>query len=636
MFALALLLCALLAVAPGAWAAFRLTDAGTHFSTRIALAIVLSPLVAGVAIWILTAAGLPFFYAALVLTLISAPGLWFVWRDRPRKAPQRDWLISAACFALVAGALIALWIAIPGLRQYSWHNMMQIEAVYQAARLPMAPEEMGLAGIGLNYAWFGHIQVAAIGVLGDVSPLLIHPILNIITLLAFFLLALDAVRLLVGQDRVAIAAPLAMAALLSTNLAGVLLGYTGWLDGAGDIRLSTPIHKFMHFDLMSNGVALLMAAIVLALDGLASRTWGKRLLLLSCLAAVGLIYPLLFPAAFAVAGAAIAARPLCAWWQGQGLRLTRYDLIDITLLALPLAVWALYLRALSGGVAEVSSELVAPWQVRQRLFSGFLKGIGVWLPLLLMAAWRVWQTRDPQRLALLGAGAAMGVLYLVSILPAHVEYKFLVAALLCLLPLAVEQAIVWLDRLGKAASPTAIAIFVLIAAAIAPHIVSRHVPWRLVAEADPIGELGFALTPTEPELAWMDAVRTRTPANTMLVHPLVLAPVEPFTQRAAYLAHDDDIERPGYTMLARSILEYVKGYPEDLVARRARTLAGIYAAAPGRTAFAEIDAEFRGFRRPVALYLPRDNGYLDWLQARNDGRIIYEDDAAVVWLLGAP
>lgn len=631
MYLLALLLSAFLATAPGAYLAFTLAGGQTPFATRISLAIVLSPFVVGVQILLLAALGLSFPLAAGITLILNLPGLYFIWRARPRPFFSSDWITPSLCALGLAAILVGFWIYAPGFRIYSWHNMMQAEAIYQVAQLPRLPEEVGLAGVGLNYAWFGHVQIAAIGRLADVSPFLVFPILNVASLVALFFLALEAVRRLAPDMSLNAGALLTAAALLSPNLAGIVLDYFGILGGAGDLRASTPVHKFMHFDLMSTGVALLMATIVLALSNIDARSFRIHALSLCCLAALGLIYPLLFPAAFIVTSTAIVTRIGAEWWNGRGLSIAKFDWIAAAAMALPLAVWAFYLRLLGDGVASVSAELAQPWQMRTRLIDGALRGMALWAPLLAVAVWRVWKMRDAKRLTLLLAGAASGAMYLLFTLPGHVQYKFLVAAELCLLPLVLEQAFAWLSRLGRAALAGAVAIAAAITALVIPHLAQSHIPWRLLAQAEPLNEAHFTVSASTERFAWTNAVRERTPRDTIVVHPAFLAPVDVFTQRVSLVAQDPpDAERPGYTMLARGILEDIKGYPREMVDQRVTILEALYASNVDYTA---AHANLVSFRRPLAIYLPLGSGYLAWLQARNEGEALYADSEAVVWII---
>jgi len=162
---------------------------------------------------------------------------------------------------------------------------------------------------------------------------------------------LDAVRRFVS-DRPVLTAALTLAALLSPNLVGVVLHYLGALGGASDIRLSTPLHKFLHFDLMTNGLALFAGVMVLAMMAVDRRSTGIRAIQLSCMAALALIYPLLLPAALMVASAALIAPVVTEWQRGNGLRIYPTLLLDAAVLIIPILVGALYLRLLGDGTAS--------------------------------------------------------------------------------------------------------------------------------------------------------------------------------------------------------------------------------------------------------------------------------------------
>jgi len=215
-------------------------------------------------------------------------------------------------------------------------------------------------------------------------------------------------------------------------------------------------------------------------------------------------------------------------------------------------------------------------------------------------------------------------------LPVHVEYKFMAAALLCVMPLAAEQAVIWLERLGRSATAAAAVATALILLAVAPHVALRHVPWETLQHAEPLSEQHFSVAATSPRLRWTDAIREQTSPETIVVHPPIAAPVEVLTQRANYAAlGNGDSQRPGYTMLEREMLEGVKGYPHALVEHRAAVLAALYGDGPAEA----LDAEFALQHRPVALYLPRSSTYLQALETAHRGRAIFSDADAVVWLI---
>jgi hypothetical protein len=314
------LLSATLVVAPGTWVAFTLLDRRVEYPARLAIAIALSPFVLAAEVVLLTLAGLDFSAAAKValLNVLALPLL--AGRAEP-PTPRLLTPVAIGCIALFAGVLILAWMAIPNYRTYSWHNMMQAAVVYEVVHLPKWPEELDLAGFGLNYGWFGHVQIAVIGLLADLSPMVVYCFVNLCMLFAFFVLLLAAlVRLRPGDvDAAALAVTLAV---LTTNLAGVLYSYvaTSWGEG----RVSTLIVKFMSFDLMNVGEALFagMVFLIVAMkdDEGSMRAWGVLVL---CAIAIGFCYPLMFPPALVLAGIALLSQQVPVWLASRSLRLSR-------------------------------------------------------------------------------------------------------------------------------------------------------------------------------------------------------------------------------------------------------------------------------------------------------------------------
>ena len=639
MMLLATLFSLVLAVAPGAWIAFTLLDRSVAFSIRFATAIALSPFVVGAQILALTALGLSFEIAAAATVLNAAA--FVLMRPEGPIAPfvrsqllDKRFIAPVGCFLVMAAGLVALWTFAPNFRVYSWHHMMQAEAVYQVAQLPALPEEMGLAGVRMHYPWFGHIQIAGVARLADISPFLAFPVFNLAALLALFMLMLDAV-LLMKPARLATAAFAATAVLLSTNLAGVLASYIMSFYSM-DLRLSTPVHKFLHFDLMTTGLALFMAVLALALIGISQFRWRRWIALLLCLAALAFIYPLLLPSALVVAGAALAVPHALGWLNGGRLWPTLEATLAGIALALPLAALAVNLALLSNVDTATPVALAGPAAIKQSLGAGLFAAIA-WVPFLIPALFALWRTREPKRLTLVFAAAVSAALFVGTSMPATVNYKFLVAALLCLLPIVAEQLITWLERRPKLEVPIAAAAAAAVCLAIGPHIAREHVPWGLLNTAAPIAEQGFVIAPAEAErFAWMTAIRDRAPRNSIILHPLQSTPVEVFAQRPSYVLPDDDAApRPGYTMTAQTILEEVKGYPHDLVTPRENTLATAYSNDPDAN-YNDVTVALLTLGRPVAVYLPLGAAYLEWLETNGPGAALYADDDAVVWLITVP
>ena len=267
-----------LIVAPGAWIAFTLLDGRTPYVVRLSLAVALAPVCLGLQILLATKLGLSFNQASLA-SLLNIAALWLM---RPRASAAYGhppvWPILAVS-AIFGAGLGLMWLLAPEFRQYSWHNMMQLAIVYGITDFPKPLEEFDLAGFGVNYAYIGHIQIAAIGLIGDFSPLKIFPLINLATLFATVTLLCHAVdRLRPGQ--MASSAAATAVAMLSTNLAGVvyylyLHGMTNssqYFPTAVDIRVVTLVQKYMHFDVMTVGQALFAGAIWLVIVWLQSRS----------------------------------------------------------------------------------------------------------------------------------------------------------------------------------------------------------------------------------------------------------------------------------------------------------------------------------------------------------------------------
>jgi hypothetical protein len=626
-FAVAVLLSVLLAVAPGAWFAFVLLDRSVGYTARLALAVALSPFVLGLQIIVLTRLGLDFHGASLA-ALLNAFALPLLWSKRPALLPPAPVLAPAVCFLAMAGGMIALWILFPDFRIYSWHNMMQGEAVYQAALLPRAPEDMGLAGVPLGYNWFGHIQVAVIGRLADASPFVVFPILNVLAFFAMFALLLSAVNAL-RPGHANAAAFTVTTALLTTNLAGVVLTYVVGPTGISDIRVVTLVQKFFHFDLMTNGEALFAGMIFLGIAVTQGFTWPAWLLLWLCAVAISFTYALLFPSALVLAGCMLAAPVALHLWAHGELRTARHTwLAGVTLIAAVLLFFVqMKLLSLGGGnrihPASLGSATAA--------IVLWIKTYILWLPFLAAAAWRIWRRPEPYRAGLFASAAALAALGVAARMPVATQYKFLVASLFCSLPLVAEQALIWLEKLKSAATPIAAAVAAVAFGIMAPYCVRELVPWRHLPNAIAIDDRHFDITTADSAaLRWTRAIRDLTPPETVMVTPPVLAPVTLLSRRAELIARDPpDVPRPGYSMSSDVILGDVKAYPRRILDERDGIARAIYGEGESVEAKA-VTEKLRALGRPVAVYFPGDGAYLAWLRESAVGREIYRGPDGVV------
>lgn len=629
-----------LIVAPGAWIAFTLLDARTPYVVRLALAVALAPVCLGLQIILATQLGLSFSQASLA-SLLNIAAFWLM---RPRETLTEYghpsvWPIVAVS-AVFATGLGLMWLLAPEFRIYSWHNMMQLAIVYGITDFPKPLEEFDLAGFHVNYAYIGHIQIAAIGTIGDFSPLKIFPIVNLATLFATVTLLCHTVdRLRPGH--MASSAVATAVAMLSTNLAGVI--YYLYLHGmtnssqyfptAVDIRVVTLVQKYMHFDLMTVGQALFAGAIFLAVVWLQSPSRRAGAGLIVCLAAIALVYPLLFPSGLLLAGAAWVAPHVLSLVSGKRLRFTANDIWAVLGLAAAAAVFVAHLALLSSPGGESVARRASVAEIIFAVKTDFVSLI-VWAPLMALAVFSVWRRRDAVGFCLLSSAAASIGLSLVIHLPFASQYKFLVAGMFLMLPLIAVCGLTLLAGLGRAAAPAGVVIALGVALIMAPFMARHLVPWDMLRLAAPTEEQGFDILPApQANAAWMAIVRVRTPRDAILLHPPSRDPLSIWTRRASYLAQDvGNASRIGYTMPTIFILTAVKSLPGPAIKARATVMRAIYDGDP-QADFAALFDQLAALGRPIAIYGRSDLPFLGWLRAAAKGHAIFTDAAGTVWLI---
>ena len=190
-----------LAVLPGAWLGFTVPDRRVPWQVKLAFSVALSPAVLAVEIVLFSLGGQPFSLAVYIVGLLNLFALGVIAFDvrrvgtpAPDAGSPADLLAALGCFALLVFILLATWLGIPNYRVYTWHNMMQIDACYQIVELPAIPQDWDLAGVRLNYGWFGLVQLTSISWLMDCPPTLVFPWLNALQLLALVVLMYETAR----------------------------------------------------------------------------------------------------------------------------------------------------------------------------------------------------------------------------------------------------------------------------------------------------------------------------------------------------------------------------------------------------------------------------------------------------------
>ena len=147
-----------------------------------------------------------------------------------------------------------MWVFVPNLRVYGWHNMMQLDAINQIYDLPKLPEESGLAGFRLNYGWLGFAQIAILSSLLDRPPTVIFTGINLVQISCMFAFLVATVRRF-SSVSLWISSLTTAFALLTTTLIAIPWAYEAGGRLPGESRIAPVIHKFLYLDAMNYGIA---------------------------------------------------------------------------------------------------------------------------------------------------------------------------------------------------------------------------------------------------------------------------------------------------------------------------------------------------------------------------------------------
>lgn len=626
---------------PGAWIAFGLRLPGFPFGARLLTAIALAPIVVPVQLYALRLTGVPFEGATVLLAVGNLLALFLVARRGGWRRPNRRTAADLLLLALVCAAALAPQLADPQARAYTGHAWMYADTSYFSANGDLDLEEAELAGIRLAYPWAGLVFQGVVAHLAGSPPVVVYVWVNLLWLFVAGCLAAAIVSGL-GGGRLARAAGV-VALFFGVNFFGYALlqairaARGGEVDirylfaQFGDGRFTPWLAKFLFLQQEPFGFALFLALVFVV-----AREWPQGLagspaaLAGVLLAALGIVYPILFPAGCAVA----AAGMLGALLDGPGGRRGAVFLGAASIVAAAAAV--AHLVYLSRDRVDRMAELSDGWWMSAKVISApivlapLLAGLAIALP-------HAWRSRRRATVVLLGGLVGSVVLYVVLALGEwRNEYKFVFTAAICAAPFA---GLAFGRLAARGFAPALLAVVTAILALPLAHKFSRG--WPLEGLGGPpidAGRFDLRLARGERFAALTDAIRERTPPEAIVVlgdDPGIHFPT--LTRRKLYAPPPQDKPHPGVGEKGEDILKMVKGYDTRVLDERRGIVAALFDGeddAARARAFSRILA----LGRPVAVVVaePRHPAVARWLAGSAGARRVYADADGSVWLVGPP
>ncbi len=632
------------AILPGTWLVYTLPLAPLRRSARLALAIALSPAVLALEVLLLKAFQIPFATIPTVLLFANLPALFFLirgWRSAAQPVERPTviaWLGGGALLALLGTYLALPWRLVPSLRTFAWHALWHTDIAYALTRNSLLPEEPELAGMRLSYTWTGHFFWSVTGWLTNLPPTVLYAVTNVIWLLAAVLLAYALCR-----DGLRLSRPLALLGsgtiFLGTNIAGTL----AWIYARdwqwqqhyfGDLRYTPMLGKYLGFETMPFAFALMIGVAFVTTLALQQRLRHLWAILTALLVALGLLYPILFPAGCLIVGV--------LWLL---LLLQQFELLSPStahyswqsLIALALGGIAsvvvtfgfLQLVTLDGSNAPIHLAALAAMKE---------KSVQVVVALMLFTPGLFYivtalRRRSGPGLLLFGATLGLMALYVVADL-ATLEYKYVLAATIVLAPVGAagvatllrRPALQWVAALGVLSLLVGANQLLMLQ-------IGAQIPANLV-NAPAVDETGFwlQLQPDQAEAGWVRAIRTETPENTIVVATDSHIHVSPFLERSLYAPSDaDGTKIAGYSVENRYNLLSWRGYSPALYDGRLAAVQALQGDAPDQWAQALLT--MLTLERPLAIHLTTDRPLVAWLQAQQMGTELYATEQDVVWMV---
>jgi hypothetical protein len=624
---------------PGAWIAFGVRGSALSPSMRVAVAATLSPFLAGLQFLALRVAGVGVEAAVWLVVLVNLPALILLVRSfrADRTAVNRTAVVTGGILFLLVVGCAAIPLLDVAYRRFSWHGLIHTDVIYAFANGAILPEDPELAAVALAYPWLGHAYWTVLARVADLSPTVIYLATNLVLLAATGAAVYAAARML--GARVPIALGATVLAALGPNLPG-LIGWSlmppnasgAWWAVLGDLRYTPFLLKYSQFEVMTFSIALFAVLVALAIACVMRRRRADALLASIVTLALGAIYPILFPVAFALLAALLTAPyvrhgpPRLEWKRLGG---------PLVVLAVVAVATVLFLKLYTLGQ---TGQAASPSSVR----AAGKKTVSMTLTFapVLWLGWRGWLQADArvrEAFLVLLTGVATGIALHIGLrLGAGLnEYKFVFGAGLCAVgPVAVGiQSLIGRRRradyllpavgvAGLAAVMLAFSTFRIPRTATTPLTVDEGAFWLRLKDA--------------PARVWTDAVRSRSDPATILVVREPAFHAAAFTARSLIVSWEGERAHFGHNMFSRFNLVDLRGYSPELYDERVRLLERVYA--PETSGPDGLLRELLSLGRPLAIvfHAGEESGFRDWLDRQGIGeRWAGEPEGATVYYISS-
>jgi hypothetical protein len=345
-----------------------------------------------------------------------------------------------------------------------------------------------------------------------------------------------------------------------------------------------------------------------------------------------LIYPIAFPAAVCLVAASVASSRFSSspreQSQGRNAIVLATSCAVVSLLAF---VW---FRASGSATSTALFAVRTPMQMIESSWHAFLS----LAPLLLLAAPAVIKGARERHVTVLGL--TLTIVLLVGAYCAFrvriAEYKYLLYARFCIAILlgvtANELCRSW--RGGRWLLANSI-LLVFGALSVAHGLRPKGTPVALYF-APEIPETSFqiSLADDHPDARWTHALRSATPADTVLVARGLPYHAGPFVARSLYFPADrNPTVSAGYGLTSGGYLVLRRGYSHETFARRMRVVGTLFHG-ENEAGYAEALRDLLKLRRPIAIHFARPPApSLSWLREQGIGRLAFADEGSFVWFI---